>query len=75
MGGMLNHHNRPVFAGRKRDSLTLMPPIRCSPLNSFPFFSQWMVGAGFPAAAQRNLTVLAAGTANSFLSIRSGRVQ
>lgn len=52
-----------------------MPPIRCSPLNSLPFFSQWIVGVGFPAAAQRNLTVLAAGTARSFLSIRSGLVQ
>lgn len=55
--------------------LTLMPPILCSPLNSLPFFSQWMLGVGFPAAAQRNLTVLAAGTARSFLSIRSGLVQ
>lgn len=52
-----------------------MPPIRCSPLNSLPFFSQWMVGVGLPDAAQRNLTVLAAGMAKSFLSIRSGRVQ
>lgn len=55
--------------------LTLMPPIRCSPLNSLPFFSQWMVGVGLPDAAQRNLTVLAAGMAKSFLSIRSGLVQ
>lgn len=55
--------------------LTLIPPIRCSPLNSLPFFSQWMVGVGLPVAAQRNLTVLAAGMAKSFLSIRSGRVQ
>ncbi|TNN23846.1 hypothetical protein EYF80_066033 [Liparis tanakae] len=52
-----------------------MPPILCSPLNSLPFFSQWMLGVGFPEAAQRNLTVLAAGTARSFLSIRSGLVQ
>lgn len=34
-----------------------------------------MVGVGFPDAAQRNFTVLAAGTAKSFFSIRSGRVQ
>lgn len=55
--------------------LTLIPPIRCSPLNSLPFFSQWMLGGGLPDAGQRNLTVLAAGMARSFLSIRSGRVQ
>lgn len=55
--------------------LTLIPPILCSPLNSLPFFSQFMVGVGLPAAGQRNFTVLAAGTANSFFSIRSGRVQ
>ena len=54
---------------------TLMPPIRSSPLNSRPFFSQWMAGVGFPAAAQRNLTVLAAGMASSFFSMRSGLVQ
>lgn len=59
----------------KDQGCTLIPPILCSPLNSLPFFSQWMVGVGFPAAAQRNFTVLAAGTANSFFSIRSGRVQ
>ena len=52
-----------------------MPPMRCSPRNSLPFFSQEMDGAGLPAAGQRKRTVLAAGTASSFLSIRSGRVQ
>lgn len=54
---------------------TLMPPMRCSPRNSLPFFSQEMEGVGLPAAGQRKRTVLAAGTASSFLSIRSGRVQ
>ena len=52
-----------------------MPPMRCSPLNSWPFFSQWMVGGGRPSAAHRNFTVLAAGMASSFLSIRSLRLQ
>jgi len=51
-------------------TLTLMPPMRCSPLNSRPFFSQRMLGMGLAIAGQRNFTVLPAGTAYSFFSIR-----
>lgn len=49
--------------------------MRCSCLNSFPFFSHLIVGVGFPPAGQRNLTVLAAGTACSRFSIFSVLVQ
>lgn len=49
--------------------------MRCSCLNSLPFFSHLIVGVGFPPAGQRNLTVLAAGTACRRFSIFSVLVQ
>lgn len=49
--------------------------MRSSCLKGFPFFSQRISGLGFPPAAHRNFTVLAAGTACSFFSIFSGEVQ
>lgn len=49
--------------------------MRSSGRNGLPFLSQCSVGIGFPTAAHRNFTVLAAGTAWSFFSIFSGEVQ
>ena len=39
------------------------------------FLSQRNLGSGLPPAAQRNLTVLAAGTACSFFSIFADEIQ
>lgn len=54
---------------------TLIPPMRCSPLNSRPFLSHLMLGMGLPIAGQRNFTVFPAGTAYSFFSMRWTCVQ
>lgn len=54
---------------------TLYPPMRSSWRKGWLFLSQRSVGRGLPPAAQRNLTVLAAGTACSFFSIFADEVQ
>ena len=49
--------------------------MRSSWRNGLLFLSQRSLGRGLPPAAQRNLTVLAAGTACSFFSIFADEVQ
>lgn len=55
--------------------LTLYPPMRSSWRKGLLFLSQRSLGSGLPPAAQRNLTVLAAGTACSFFSIFADEIQ